>query len=124
MTFLVLDEDAGFRSALAEVLRDDGHRVEEFASTPDLSAVRALGNIDAVFAHYHLLQQDDMHFADELQSVYPGLPIVILTADPWTTIDAAVNARPYTTLRRKPLAYSDVRALVEQIASERSRRGC
>ena len=33
MTFLVLDEDAGFRSALAEVLRDDGHRVEEFAST-------------------------------------------------------------------------------------------
>ena len=117
MTIVVLDDDAGFRVALAENLRDDGHRVEEFASTPNVSVLSELGHIDAVFTHYHLPQQNGLEFVDSVHAVYPRLPVVVVTADPSSAIDAAVSRRPFTSLQRKPLEYGDVRRIVEQIAS-------
>jgi DNA-binding NtrC family response regulator len=124
MTFVVLDDDAGFRDALAENLRDDGHRVEEFASMPGVDELRAFGEIDAVFAHYHLPEQNALELADRLHALYPRLPVIVLTADPSSAIDAAVSRRPFTSLQRKPLQYCDVRTLIQQIAVERSSRRC
>jgi two-component system nitrogen regulation response regulator GlnG len=115
MTFVVLDDDAGFRVALADNLRDDGYRVEEFASMPDLAVLQRLGRIDAVFAHYHLPQANGIELADRLHAIYPHLPVIVLTADSSAAIDAAVTRRPFTSLQRKPLEYGDVRKLVEQI---------
>jgi DNA-binding NtrC family response regulator len=118
MTIVVLDDDAGFRAALAENMRDDGHRVEEFDATPDVSVLQGFGHVDVVFAHYHLPQQNGLEFVDRLHAVYPRLPVVVLTADTSRAIDAAVSRRPFTSLQRKPLEYGDVRRLVAEIASQ------
>ena len=120
MTIVVLDDDAGFRGALADNLRDDGYRVEEFASTPDVSVLGRLGSIGAVLTHYHLPQQNGFEFVDRVHVAYPCLPVVVLTADPSSAIDAAVSRRPFTSLQRKPLEYGEVRRLVEQITGHRA----
>jgi DNA-binding NtrC family response regulator len=111
MTIVVVEDDEDVRPALAEVLRDDGHRVQEFAN-PAQVPLHRLGDVDLVVTDYRMPEQDGLQFADAFHALYPRVPVIMITGDPSLAIDAAVSRRPHMRLGRKPLGCADVRAMI------------
>jgi DNA-binding NtrC family response regulator len=112
MTILLLDDDSDFRTALAENLRDDGHRVVEFDTPPDDPESSELEDVGVVVADYHLPRQSGLAFADAFHVAHPGVPVIVITADPSALIDAAVDRRPFVRLQRKPIDFHELEALI------------
>ena len=116
MVILVVEHDEDFRTALAEALHEAGHRVKAYNSPAEVPLKR-LRAVDLVFSDYHLPGRTGIQFADAFHALYPRVPVVILTADPSRRIDAEVSRRPYMSLSRKPLGYSDVVNLTSSAAA-------
>jgi DNA-binding NtrC family response regulator len=117
MTILLIDDDDDFRSGLAENLREDGHEVREYSHPGAIPRVELLGNVTAVIIDYQMREQDGLAFADRFHASFPEVPIVLVTAF-WThNLDAAVAARSYVHLRRKPFDYEDISSLLLRTAS-------
>ncbi|EJM96308.1 sigma-54 dependent transcriptional regulator [Herbaspirillum sp. YR522] len=76
---LIVDDDAAFRSGLAEVLCDLGHRVLEAASTE--AGLQCLGRtqVDAAIVDLRMPGEDGLAFMRRAQALAP-LPCIMLTA--------------------------------------------
>ena len=77
---LVVDDEAGVRFTIEEVLRDAGFDVEAAADAE--AALRALqpGTVDVVLSDLRMPGMDGLALLGEVQRRYPGLPVVLLTA--------------------------------------------
>ncbi len=116
VTVLLIDDDDDFRDGLAENLRDDGHRVEERADPPPLTALRGLSNFAVVIIDYQLPDDDGVRFADRLHAVHPEIPIILITAY-WTDhLEAQIEARAFLHLVRKPFDYCQLHDLAHRLA--------
>lgn len=113
MTILLLDDDNDFRSALAENLRGDGHRVVELDTPTDAPAFEELYDIGVVVADYHLPSQTGLAFVDAFHAVHPAVPVIVVTADPSAFIDDAIGKRPYARLHRKPFDVHELEAVID-----------
>ena len=116
MSVLLLDDDADFRSALAETLRYEGHRVAEFAAPGEVPDVRSLDGVEVVLADYHMPGQNGLQFADKFHAAHPEVPVILITSDPSRRIEMAVRARSYATLHRKPFTFAELQRLIEKTA--------
>ena len=115
MTILLVDDDTDFRTAFAENLRDDGHRVVELDTPPDDPEALELADVGMVVADYHLPRQTGLAFADAFHAAHPRVPVVVITADPSGYIDAAIDRRPFARLQRKPIDFQEFEALIEGV---------
>lgn len=104
---------------MATNLRDDGHEVREVSSPADLPPINTLGKVSAVISDYQMGNQDGLVLADEFHAVYPSIPIVLVTAHWSHHLDAEVAKRKFVHLRRKPLDYEDLRAVLQGCAQMR-----
>lgn len=77
---MVVDDDAGFRQALAETLESLGHEVTQCDGAGQ--ALRSLGSpVDAVFVDLRMPDGDGLQVLDDIQaSMDPAPPVIILTA--------------------------------------------
>lgn len=105
---LLIDDDEDFRSALAANLADDGYPVGEFARPGDVPALGSLEPPSALILDYQMGSEDGLSFADRFHAVYPGVPVVMVTAYWSRYLDAEVGSRRYIALRRKPVDYEDL----------------
>ena len=112
MTILLLDDDNDFRTALAENLRDDGHRVVEFDTPPEDADSSDLDDVGVLVADYHLPRQSGLAFADAFHAAHPRVPVIVITADPSALIDAAVDRRPFARLQRKPIDLHELEVMI------------
>ena len=112
---VLVDDDASFRSGVAALLRDDGHEVHEYADPRDVAAER----LDAghfLATDYHMADVDGVTFADRVHQRVPDLPIMLVTAY-WTVeVEAAVAARPFLHLCRKPVDYDGLHDRIHTLA--------
>jgi DNA-binding NtrC family response regulator len=113
MTILLIDDDPGFRAGLAANLRDDGHEVREFDSPGALPALGTLGDVDAVVSDYQMSECDGLGLADRFHAFHPATPFIMVTAYWSHHLDAEVDKRKFIVLRRKPLDYEDLLAVLE-----------
>jgi len=116
ITVVVVDDDTSFRSGLAANLEDDGHVVGQYddpkAVPPDL-----LQRAQVVVTDYHMAETDGLTFADNVHAVWPQAAIVLATAY-WTVeIEAAVAARSFVALCRKPVDYDDLHELMHRMVA-------
>ena len=66
---------------------------------------------------YQMAEIDGLTFADDVHAAQPEAAIVLATAY-WTVeIEAAVAARDFLQLCRKPIDYDDLHALLHRLAS-------
>ena len=111
----LVDDDASFRSGVAALLRDDGHEVHEYGDPRDV----APGDLDAfcvLATDYHMADVDGVTFADRVHRSAPQLPIMLVTAY-WTVeVEAAVAARPFLHLCRKPVDYEGLHDRIHALA--------
>lgn len=117
MDILLIDDDRDFRGALAENLRDDGHQVWEYENPGELPPIIELGNIGAVLSDYQMDAVDGLTLADRFHAAHPGVPVVLMTAYWSRALDAEVAQREYLYLRRKPLDYEDVQAVLQSASN-------
>jgi two-component system response regulator FlrC len=112
---LIVDDDASFRSGVADNLADDGHVVYHHA-TPAVTDTEHLDAADVVVTHYYMREADGITFADKIQRARGGVPVLLVTAY-WTVeVEAAAAMRPHVHLCRRPIDYDDLHERIHSVA--------
>jgi len=112
---VLVDNDHGFRGALAENLRDDGHRVVEYAAPIELPPLATLSKVGLLIADYELPRSNGLAFADTFHAVHPTVPIVLMTAFPTRYLVTQSAAREFMRLLAKPFDYARLREILHNL---------
>jgi DNA-binding NtrC family response regulator len=113
-TIVLLDDDESFRNALAENLRDDGYHVVEYAAAHEVPPLTALDEVRVVVTDYDLPGTNGLTFADTFHSVYPDVPIILVTGVCTRSLEDQAAARGFVCLLRKPIEYDTLYHLLPQ----------
>ncbi|MBP1687304.1 MAG: two component, sigma54 specific, transcriptional regulator, Fis family [Deltaproteobacteria bacterium] len=113
---LLVDDDEGFRSALAEHLRDDGYAVIEYAAAQDVPAFGGLGEVHVVVTDYDMPGTDGLSFADRFHAVHPRVPIIMVSGSCSTHLQTQAAARGFVALLPKPFQYDSLHRLLPQLS--------
>jgi DNA-binding NtrC family response regulator len=112
---LLLDDDETFRTALGELLHEDGHSVQAYGSIAELPPLAELSRPSAMITDYDLRDAEDgLSFARRFHAEHPGVPIIVVTAYASEHVTQAAAATPYLTLLRKPLHYEDLHRILHE----------
>ncbi len=118
-TILLVDDDAGFLTALDRLLVQDGHRTRRAA---DRAAALALAGadsdpIDLVIADLELCGESGLELLRELRRRDPELPLIVLTAAPdAASYLEALRLGVYEYLP-KPIEFAELRQVVRRAVS-------
>jgi PAS domain S-box-containing protein len=89
-SILLVDDEVGLRSLMAEALRDAGCRVLEAGSGPDgLEMIQSRVKIDLLLTDIGLPGLNGRQLADAMQQIRPGIPILLITGYAGTALDEA-----------------------------------
>lgn len=111
---LVLDDERNIVTVLKAILEKRDFYVESFTDPREaLNALRGR-RFDAAVTDLYMPDIDGMAFLDEVKRLYPGLPVVMITA--FGTVDSAVDAIKkgafdYVT---KPFEQSEIVSVVQK----------
>lgn len=119
---LLIDDDEGFRSALAENLRNDGYNVLEYGAADQVPSLHTLGRVKVVLSDYEMPRVNGVAFADSFHAVHPRTPVVILTAHPQTVLAPYMATRDFLRVLQKPVDYSVLQRLLDALAATYRRR--
>jgi DNA-binding NtrC family response regulator len=88
-TVLIVEDDAGVRQFLEDVLRFQGYQVLTAADVPEAEAARQRvgpGGIDVVIAHINLTPdpaaREGYGLAQRWRAQEPTLPVILISGDP------------------------------------------
>jgi len=116
---LLLDHDDAFRTALSDLLGDDGHPVCAYGSITELPPLARLTPPAALTTEYELADREDgLSFARRFNAVHPNVPVIILTAYLSVHLEQSVAAAPYLSLLRKPCRYEELHELLHRRGME------
>lgn len=101
---LLVDDDDLFRSALAANLREDGFEVVEYPCGL-LVPLDRLHGVQAVLTDYMMDKEDGLTFARRFHAMWPGVPVIVITAFATAHLEHAAAASDYLTVLQKPLDY-------------------
>jgi two-component system C4-dicarboxylate transport response regulator DctD len=113
---LLVDDDDGFRSALAENLRDDGYAVIEYAAAQEVPPLGGLSDVSVLVTDYDMPGTDGLAFADRFHSVHPRVPIIMVTGSCAAHLHAQAAARGFVSLLSKPFRYDKLHNLLPQLS--------
>ena len=114
MSILLVDDDDDFRYGLAEILRDDGHHVQEFSSPTQVS-VGQLDGVDLVVTDQTMDGEDGLSFAQRVHQLRPRIPIILVTACSAAHVEETAERSGYISLLYKPLDYDVMERLVGRL---------
>lgn len=115
LAVLLLDDDETFRTALSELLRDDGHTVQAFGSIAELPPLSELPAPAALISDYQLGRgEDGLSFAQRFNGVHPAVSVILVTAYASDYLTQTVTTLPYLSLLRNPLPYEDLHRLLHR----------
>ena len=80
-TILLVDDDAGNRDGMAEILSAMGYQVLPGADGASaLSIIRQSACIDLVITDYHMPDMNGLDLALALRQILPAVPVIMVTA--------------------------------------------
>jgi len=118
-TILLVDDDAGFLTALDRLLVQDGHRTRRAADRAAALAQAGAGSdpIDLVIADLELCGESGLELLRELRRRDPELPLIVLTAAPdAASYLEALRLGVYEYLP-KPIEFAELRQVVRRAVS-------
>jgi DNA-binding NtrC family response regulator len=118
----VIDDEGPFRESLAEMLRDDGHVVLEYATPADVPPVMALDVIDLLLTDFDMPGRNGLVFADEFHAHRPEVPVLLVTAY-HSDLVLEVARRPFLRMIPKPIGYDALHQMIHECAAPDSARG-
>ncbi len=103
---VLVDDDATFRTALRELLRDDGHVVQAHAAVAELPPLTELPTPGVLITDCQLGgHENGLTLARRFNAAHPGARIIILTAYASSHLEQSVVNVPYVALLHKPVQY-------------------
>ena len=117
ISILLVDHEAGFRSAFASMLREDGHRVIECPDLVELAGPRPLAAVDVLVCAHDMPMENGLWLADRLHASRPLLPAILLAAYCPPSLDDELASRSFLRLVEKPVAYDTVHVLIHELAT-------
>jgi len=107
-TIAIVEDDAGVRTALVQLLRSAGFTALSFATAEEFLEGRRKGNVDCLIADVNLPGMTGVALVQTLASGGSGPPAVIMTGrdDPYT-IELIKQVAPVRCLR-KPFSDDDL----------------
>jgi DNA-binding NtrC family response regulator len=101
-TILVVEDDSDVRKFLERILSDGGFAVVSAATIMEaMQQLHTTSSFDAVLADFHL--PDGKNLVPDLKKLRPGLPVVVLSGDPYSARAALPEAN---AVLGKPLSAS------------------
>lgn len=118
LPLLLVDDDDTFRFALAELLRDDGHEVREFAAPGDLPGMKWLGDVKLAISDFELGAglPDGAAFAAAFRAAHPDVPVLIVSAHDPADVVHRLTRHPRVHFHSKPVDYDALHALIHRLA--------
>ena len=113
---LLIDDEGPFRESLAEMLREDGHAVLEYATPADVPPVGALDGIDLLLTDFDMPGKNGLVFADEFHAHHPEVPALLVTAY-HSGLELEVARRPFLRMIRKPIGYDALHRMIHECAA-------
>lgn len=110
-TILLVDDDAGVRFALTEVLRDRGYRV--ICATSGAQALTLLAGVDVVVTDLTMPGMDGLELVSRILARAPGLPVILLTAHGSEQLVRIASSRGARGCLSKPFDIDDVARAIE-----------
>jgi DNA-binding NtrC family response regulator len=114
MPILLVDDEASFRTSLAETLRDDGHEVLDYGAPADVPPLDGL-RVTMLVTDYEMPGKTGIELADAFHAHHPRLPVLLITAYRTHFLEAQIGHRPYLRLSHKPVDYDALHALIHEL---------
>lgn len=111
-TVLLVDDDAGVRFALTEVLRDRGYRVIGASSGPQ--ALTLLGGVDVVVTDLSMPGMDGLELLSQIAARAPALPVILLTANGSEHMVRIASSRGACGCLSKPFDIDEIARVIDR----------
>jgi len=111
-TILLVDDDAGVRFALTEVLRDRGHRV--ICASSGAQALASLEGVDVVVTDLSMPGMDGLELVSQIAVRVPALPVILLTAHSSENMVRIASSRGACGCLSKPFDIDEIARVIEQ----------
>src|SRR3990167_2167300 len=111
---LVLDDERNIVTVLKAILEKRNFQVDGFTDPREALDALRTRRYEAAVTDLYMPDIDGMAFLEEVKRLYPGLPVVMITA--FGTVDSAVDAikRGAFDYVTKPFEQSEIIAVVEK----------
>jgi len=115
---LLLDRDDEFRTALAEMLREDGYNVLAYARPADVPPAGRLERVTTLVTDSHPPGNDGLVFGERFHAKYPDAAIIVTASYSTPLLEAQVAEFPYMRLLWKPIEYTTLIGLFRSSNSQ------
>ena len=119
---LLVDDDPGYLTTLAEALIRAGYRVRGARSGSEALAKLATRSIDLLITDYQMSPIDGLELIREIRRHIPRLPILIMTGDPSPDLEEAGKAAGAIAVLPKPFHLETLLRLIAEVFQERRSR--
>lgn len=110
-TILLVDDDAGVRFALTEVLCDRGYRV--ICASSGAQALASLDGVDVVVTDLSMPGMDGLELVSQIAVRAPRLPVILLTAHGSENMVRIASSRGACGCVSKPFDIDEIARVVE-----------
>lgn len=111
-TVLLVDDDAGVRFALTEVLCDRGYRV--IGASSGAEALASLDGVDVVVTDLSMPGMDGLELLSRIAARAPELPVILLTAHGSENMGRIASSRGACSCLSKPFDIDEIARVIEQ----------
>ncbi len=118
---LVVDDDAGVRELLRDVLEIANIDADLAASGEEALAALAHGSYDIVITDFRLPGPDGLDVAAAARGRFPAVPIIVITGAP-ELLEARATDTPGIQVFRKPLPMTVLMLTVRELLAAAPRR--
>jgi two-component system, NtrC family, nitrogen regulation response regulator NtrX len=121
-TILIIDDEAAIRTALTNILQDEGHEVLSAESGEEALASYARAEVDLIMLDVWLPGIDGLSVLERLKAVNKGIPVIMISGH--ASVETAVRATrlgAYDFLE-KPLSLERVLLTVDHALADRRLR--
>lgn len=114
---LVVDDDPGLLRLLTLRLEDEGYTVLTATNGQDAMQVLAADSIDLVISDLRMDEMDGIELFDQVQHYYPGLPVIILTAQGSIPDAVAATQKGVFSFLTKPVDKLELKNQIDRALS-------
>lgn len=115
-TILLVDDDAGVRFALTEVLHDRGYRV--ICASSGAQALTSLDGVDVVVTDLSMPGMDGLELVSQIAARAPALPVILLTAHGSEDMVRIAASRGACGCLGKPFDIDEIARVIERARTQ------